>query len=93
MLGSPHLTHSKQEMQTHRGMAFFAGTGPLGKKCGDCKFRGYQRERSTTANGNSVFYRSGGCAKFKHLSGKHGPEINGSWSACKYFEARDAKQA
>lgn len=32
--------------QVKDGMAFFAGTGPEGKTCGDCKLRGYQRQSS-----------------------------------------------
>lgn len=88
-LGSPNLTHSEAERNTTRGMAYFAGSGPAGKTCGDCKHRGYQRERSyPNANGAPVFYRSTGCAMFKKLSGRHGPPIDAALNACKYFEGK-----
>jgi hypothetical protein len=44
MLGSSHLTHtSEEQMLTAPGMAHFAGSGPPGKTCCECKFRGYRR--------------------------------------------------
>lgn len=68
------------------GMAYFEGTGPSGKKCGDCKRRGYMRRSTRDEN---RLYRVQGCEKFKSLSGRHGPAVDKDWRACKYFEQRE----
>jgi len=76
------------------GMAFFAGTGPAGKTCGDCKHRGYSRQsqKGTWSDGlqQDVYrsYRVNKCAMFKKLSGHHGQDISKQYAACKYFEAK-----
>jgi hypothetical protein len=61
-------------------MAYFAGSGPRGAICGGCQHKGYQHFDAVR--------RKLGCAMFHRLTGKHGPAINASWSACKYFEER-----
>jgi len=63
------------------GMAHFAGTGPNGKRCGECIFRGYFR------NPNDIrkYY---GCLKFKKLTGRNGPAVEADWRSCKYFEPK-----
>jgi hypothetical protein len=92
MLGSSHLTHaSEEQMLTAPGMAFFADTGPAGKFCGECKFKGYRR-RIVNARGEFVASkRAGGCAKFHALTGTHGPAISKHLRSCKYFEPGEAK--
>lgn len=76
------------------GMAFFAGTGPAGKTCGDCKLRGYSRESShghwNEARGQLVYrsYRVQKCAQFKKMTGHHGTDVNAEYRACKYFEQK-----
>jgi hypothetical protein len=94
-LGNPNLKDRPVEYDiTDPGMAFFARTGPFGKTCGDCKFRGYSRRRSyevfnaATGQTEAVFYRVQACAKFKELTGEHGPAIKGDLLACKYFEKK-----
>lgn len=62
------------------GMAYFAGSGPPGVTCGSCLHKGYPHADYAR---NKL-----GCAMFYRLTGKHGPVINGSWSACKYYEER-----
>jgi len=80
------------------GMAFFAGTGPYGKTCGDCKHRGVSREsRKGTWSENlqqivHKVYRTTQCAMFKKLSGSHGGNVKKEWPACKYFEAKAVKK-
>jgi hypothetical protein len=70
--------------RVRRGMAYFEGTGPEGKTCGDCGLKNYWR-----ISRNDKRYRWPGCAKFKQLSGgKHGPTINKNWQACKYFQPK-----
>ena len=79
--------------QVKEGMAFFEGTGPDGKTCGDCKHRGYQRLRSPKWNEEfqnfvEKSYRVTSCAMFKALAGEHGGSVDKDWKACKYFEAK-----
>lgn len=63
------------------GMAHFAGTGPIDKKCGDCVFRGYYRHEHDARKHN-------GCRKFKSLTGNNGPEVRSDWRACRHFEQK-----
>jgi len=94
MLGSLYRTETSDEQKlTEPGMAYFAGTGPFGKTCKDCKFKGYSRAGrenydSTINDWVSRIYRTGGCAKFLALTGEHGPPIKGALRACKYFEPK-----
>jgi hypothetical protein len=61
------------------GMAHFAGTGPKGRTCGECKFFMFR---------TATFY---GCDKYtKLMRGKTGKAIRGSLPACKYFEQKAA---
>jgi hypothetical protein len=60
------------------GMAFFSGSGPAGKTCGDCKH----------LDGTGRKKRAGRCLMFKKLAGRRGEEIDLRYSACKYFEAK-----
>jgi hypothetical protein len=92
MLGSPRLTHTLEEqMLTAPGMAFFAGTGPIGKTCGDCKFKGYWRRVVKKSGEFSKAANSAGCAKFHAMTRTHGPAISKYLRACKYFEPGEAK--
>jgi hypothetical protein len=87
MLGSKHLTHTtKKQEVTVPGMAHFAGTGPRNKCCGSCQFFGYWKRVINQAGNLVTSKRATGCGKFHALTGKHGPAINKSLSACKYFE-------
>ena len=76
------------------GMAFFSGTGPDGKTCGDCALRGYSRQssRETWSDRLQQFvsrsYRTTACTEYRHLTGMHGPSVQPEWSACKFFEQR-----
>lgn len=77
------------------GMAFFAGTGPAGKTCGGCKYRGLAREsrKATYSERSQQFvhksYRTTQCAMFKKLSGgTFGTPVKKYYPACKYFEAK-----
>jgi hypothetical protein len=81
--------------QAKPGMAFFAGTGPAGKTCGDCKLRGYSRQSSRPSwNAKAMdyvhrAYRTTACQMFKKLTGIHGPTVKTDWPSCKYFEAKE----
>jgi hypothetical protein len=74
------------------GMAFYAGTGPAGKTCGDCTWRGYERlsekkkVNRRTGREEQRAFRSGGCEQYRRLSGgQHGPAVRLYWAACRYF--------
>jgi hypothetical protein len=87
MLGSNYLTETRDEQRlTAPGMAFFASTGPFGKICGDCRFKGYWHQKLDKSGFPIGGARSQGCAKFHSLTGTHGPAINGNLRACKFFE-------
>jgi hypothetical protein len=80
------------------GMAFFAGTGPFGKTCGDSKNRGLIREsqKATYSEQAKEFvhrsYRTTQCAKFKKLCGEYGAAVKKDYPACKYFEQKAKNQ-
>jgi hypothetical protein len=94
-VNDPWLKHdddlSRKAGMTEPGMAYFAGTGPAGKFCGDCKFWTYQREqgrRNRDGHYESYLGSYPGCAKFKQFTGHHGPPIDRRLHACKYFEEK-----
>lgn len=81
------------------GMAYFAGTGPIGKRCEHCKFRGLTREsrKSKWVERLQQFvhktYRTKQCSMFKRLSGSYGAAVKADYPACKYFEPKYVKAA
>lgn len=86
---------TKEQAETMPGMAYMAGTGPHGKTCGDCKFKGFSyqgRERVSQKTGEIYYqtHRSNGCEKNYELLGKKRPgaDIPDRTKACKYFEQR-----
>jgi len=89
-LTTGHLPELAQQIQRSReGQAHFAGTGPLGATCGECAYLGYWRQRRS-GNGEIVkTERTGGCEKFRELTGKHGAVVPPATSACRYFERRE----
>jgi hypothetical protein len=76
------------------GMAFFAGTGPFGKTCGDCAHRGYRRESARGHWDEKLqtevhrSYRVQKCEMFKKMAGYHGSDVSADNGACKYFEQK-----
>ena len=77
------------------GMAYLPGTGPDGKTCGDCQYRGYYRESKhekwSVALQMNIRrrYKTGSCEMFRKLSGRHGDTVKKIWPACKYFEQKN----
>jgi hypothetical protein len=82
--------HAKAAL-THVGMAHFAGTGPAGKVCRECKFwreaTKHQYYTSTSRHGPTL--KPVPCAKFTRLTGKLGPGVPHGAQACKHFEAAE----
>lgn len=76
------------------GMAYFAGTGPLGKTCGTCKHRGLIRESRKATWSERLqqevhkSYRTTQCSMFKRLAGTHGSAVKKDNPACKYYEPK-----
>jgi hypothetical protein len=62
------------------GMAYFAGTGPLGETCGGCVHR--------NPSNRGEFRSRNRCEKFKTFTGDYGPPILPGNASCKYFERR-----
>jgi hypothetical protein len=91
MLGTPHLTAMIREQgRTAPGMAHWAGSGPPDRVCGQCQFKGYWALKGNR-HGLGRDVRSAGCEQFFHLTGKHGPAINGNLLAVQIL-SREASQ-
>ena len=90
MLGSRNFTETEDtQRRTAPGMAFWAGSGPAGRTCGDCIHLGYWASRLNKCGTPIGTRRSKGCAKFHALTGTHGPAINQYLWACKYFTPKE----
>jgi hypothetical protein len=73
-LTSGHAAQLTEQMnQTFEGMAHFAGSGPFGARCRNCRFwdGGAGRNRS--------------CAQFRRMTGVKSKLVPGYAEACKYF--------
>jgi hypothetical protein len=55
------------------GMAYFPGTGPQDKTCGDCAHR-------------NRWPGHGDCAMYRKMAGRNGRTLTKIWKACRYFE-------
>ena len=70
---------------SHPGMAHFAGSGPAGKVCRECKFfasLGHHEKRGV--HGGRL--KDATCRKYSALMNGEGPRVPPSASACKFFE-------
>lgn len=72
------------------GMAHYAGSGPYGKTCGSCKWRGYFRKGKDKVNPRTHMIESKrvktmGCREFLRLTHRHGPAVFSEWPACKFY--------
>ena len=61
---------------THAGQAHFAGSGPDGAACGQC--RHFVRSKPGSSTGR--------CAMFRRLAGKNGPIFPQHALPCRHFE-------
>lgn len=72
-------------------MAHYEGSGPPGKTCGDCYYRGYYRDKAKgrfdTATHEIVHdrYRVQACFKYYIMMSQHGPAVDRDYKACRYF--------
>lgn len=81
-LTAPNPELEKYERDTVPGMAFWAGTGPVGKTCGQCGNYGYYYEDSKR---NSK-HRDGCALFYKHTRKHAGTKLPESTPSCKYFK-------
>ena len=76
--------------QTYHGMAHFAGTGPSGQTCHECRFWARRDTSGRPPAGKSS--KSAPCLKARQLShGRCGSEIPHFAAACRHFEASEMK--
>jgi hypothetical protein len=84
---APEIEH--QLRTSYVGMAHFANSGPFGRVCGECIHYGcWIQHRSASGDIIKTTHVRGACAKFRELTGKLGPAVPASASACRYFEAK-----
>jgi hypothetical protein len=89
-VGNQNLTDTKVgQAQTVPGMAYFAGTGPEGKTCADCKY--------IEGRGVRVFHYW--CNKYRQLTTRKNrlakPDYefdSPNLKSCKYFEEKPHEQ-
>src|SRR6516162_11210839 len=74
---------------THAGQAHFANSGPFGATCGECAHLGYYKHHLNVAGDNIKTTHHGGCAKYRELTGSHGPVVPSHASACRYFQRKE----
>lgn len=79
-LPQPDPAFAQKPRRTVPGMAFFAGTGPVGETCGTCSYLTESIRRGQ---------RIDRCPKFTELmQGKAGDSVPKSTPACRYFRPR-----
>jgi len=78
----------QQIRNTAAGMAHWAGTGPAGKICGECRFWTYWRQIHNRSGDTVRTEQHKGCGKYEALTGVKGPQINPQLFACRHFQAR-----
>jgi hypothetical protein len=81
-------TIEAQAAQTFAGMAHFAGSGPAGLRCRDCKFFGYEVPRLNNFGEVVGTARKPGCGMFYQLTQRHGPKFPGNTLSCRHIEVR-----
>jgi hypothetical protein len=97
MHNTPNLTPgyepklADQIARTAPGMAHFAGSGPPGATCVECRFYQYwAQHRNKAGEIIRTELRRNACGKYHDLTNKHGPAIPHTMPACRHFETRRA---
>lgn len=87
-LGNYHLKQQSEDfaqqlIKTTPGMAHFAGGGPIGTTCGECR---HLIEMIDSCSGKNKRSR---CDKYREMmAGKVGERVETMTPSCKYFEKR-----
>jgi hypothetical protein len=87
MLTQPDPAAAQRHLATYAGQAFFAGTGPAGRTCGQCMrwlFHGFDKWG---------FANSSKCSKTEEMSPRHAVPVPYAAGACKYFEENPSPPA
>lgn len=90
---NPHLKREAEEVEvarlatvTHKGMAHWAGSGPMGKTCRECAFwqtsGRWQNDEPTPSK----------CARFFQLMHQWGQTVPHRAYACRHFEQAEQPQ-
>src|SRR5262249_24493437 len=92
-LATPYLTEgytpetAAQIGKTHIGMASWAGSGPFGARCGECRHYGaWNPTRDAAGNVVKTELQRGRCDMFWRLVGKPGAVARSDAEACRHFE-------
>jgi hypothetical protein len=95
-----HLTNmfanvsAGQQRQTHKGQAHWAGSGPEGKSCRECKFFLPQGRYASGSPSRAMGeLKPGRCRKAAQLTGRQTAAFTYRAIACKYFEQNDKPPA
>lgn len=89
VLTKPDVALHYKQMETIRGMAHWAGSGPEGKVCGVCKkwITVDMVSEQNRAGNDQLIGQMNKCLKFRELTGKFGPvQIPINTKACRHFE-------
>ena len=78
--------------QTHQGMAHFAGTGPAGATCRECKFWQHQKTWSSETGKGHGAPMPARCMRYQQLMHEPGKMVPHDARACKHFDRTDAPQ-
>lgn len=78
--------------RTHQGMAHFAGTGPIGATCRECKFWQHQKTWSSASGKGHGMPMPARCMRYRQLMHERGKMVPHDARACKHFERADSPQ-
>jgi hypothetical protein len=90
----PHLTSIDPELDkrvkaTPPGMAHWAGTGPDGATCGQCRHYGYDTPlRNAHDNVIGTVEKLNSCRRFFELMRRHGKPLPPLTPSCRHFRPR-----
>ena len=75
----------RRALATHAGMVHYAGSGPAGAWCHDCRYWANE----STGNAPRAGQEEPLCQKYRSMmQGNKAPKIPGGAAACKYFDER-----
>lgn len=75
--------------KSHPGMAHWAGTGPEGKTCRQCRFFYPEGHFSKSNKLYPGHLKPGACRRFQKMTGTKGEKVPHTAAACKFFSERD----
>jgi hypothetical protein len=86
-LTSPNPQQDRLSRSSFAGMAHFAGTGPAGSTCRECRFwQHVQYGYHSRVGKYHGLIKPCACAKYRSITGRAGALVPDDAMACKYFE-------